>query len=381
MRTTEPTAPFDLAESGHTGTEILGQPGLWVETVRTVADRRPALDALTQWWTGASEARVILTGAGSSAFVGRVAAPLLARITGRRFDAVPTTDLVAQPSAVLAEDVPTLVVSFARSGNSPESVAATDVADRLLTHVRHLVVTCDAGGALADHHAGRAGSVVLTLPAGCNDKGFAMTASYTSMLLAGLQAFLGDEGLPTEALQRAAEVVLADADGVLTRCAATAYDRVVYLGSGSLAGAAQESALKLLELTAGRVNTYHDSPLGFRHGPKSVVDAATLVVVLLSEEDYTRQYDLDLLAELATDGVGDLVALSARPLPTGLEVPTVVLPSLAGLDGGFLAVPYVVFAQALAVATSLRLGITPDNPSPSGMVNRVVQGVTIHPLA
>ncbi len=79
------------------------------------------------------------------------------------------------------------------------------------------------------------------------------------------------------------------------------WKRIVYLGSGGLQGAARESALKVLELTAGKLAAFYDSPTGFRHGPKSLVDNETLVVVFVSSHPYTRQYDLDLLAELRRD--------------------------------------------------------------------------------
>ncbi len=381
MTTTAHTAPFDLSRSGVTGGEILGQPERWEETARIVAEARPALSALLDPLLAERDVRIILTGAGTSAFVGLVTAPHLARVTGKRFDAVSTTDLVSDPAGCLAEDVPTIVVSFARSGNSPESVAATDLVDQVLTRVRHLIVTCDANGLLARHHAERDGSLVLPMPAGCNDQGFAMTSSFTSMLLGALQVFLGDDAVPTEALAAAAAEVFADEAGHIRRCAATEYDRIVYLGSGPLLGAARESALKLLELTSGRINTSFDSPLGFRHGPKSVVDGSTLVVVLVADDPYTRQYDVDLVAELVGDGVGDVLVVATSPLADELAVPTVVLPQLVGLPSALLAVPYVVLAQVLAIATSIRFGITPDNPSPSGIVNRVVKGVRIHPYA
>ena len=381
MTTTAHTAPFDLSRSGVTGGEILGQPERWAETARIVAGARPALAALLEPMLAEGDVRIVLTGAGTSAFVGLVTAPHLARTTGRRFEAVSTTDLVADPAGCLAEDVPTIVVSFARSGNSPESVAATDLADQLLTRVRHLIVTCDANGLLARHHSGREHSLVLPMPVGCNDQGFAMTSSFTSMLLAALQVFLGDGAIPTDVLAAATAEVLSDEAGHVRRCAATEYDRIVYLGSGSLAGAARESALKLLELTSGRINTSFDTPLGFRHGPKSVVDGSTLVVVLVADDSYTRQYDVDLVTELVTDGVGDVLVVATSPLADDLAVPTVVLPQLAGLPSALLAVPYVVLAQVLAIATSIRFGITPDNPSPSGIVHRVVKGVRIHPFA
>lgn len=372
---------FSLDRSGKTGHEILGQPERWAETREVVQRARPSLSTFLAQTLDQAHARVILTGAGTSAFAGQVLAPMLARHTGRRFDAVATTDIVADPFAFLAEQVPTLIVSFARSGNSPESAAATALADQLLPGVRHLIITCDAGGQLALQHTDRDDSVVLAMPVRCNDQGFAMTSSFTSMVLAAIDAFLGPEAVALEALQLAASEIFADASDVVRATGHRDFERIVYLGSGSLTGAAEECALKLLELTAGDLRTMHDSPLGFRHGPKSVVNDRTLVVVLLSEDPYTRRYDLDLVRELATDRIGDVLVLTASALPPDVDVPHILLPTLEGLDAAVLSVPYVVFAQCIAVAQSIRAGITPDNPSPSGTVNRVVQGVVIHPLA
>jgi len=156
--------------------------------------------------------------------------------------------------------------------------------------------------------------------------------------------------------------------------------RFVYLGSGPLEGLARESALKLLELTAGEVVTYFDSPLGFRHGPKSVLDRDTLVVVYVSTDPYTRRYDLDIIAEIRAQlGEEAVTVISTEPIPAGLG-PAVVVPGLAGMDDSLVALGYLVFAQYLALFTSLEYAKTPDNPFPSGEVSRVVRGVTIYPV-
>ncbi|MFV0375239.1 SIS domain-containing protein [Microbacterium sp.] len=360
-----------------TAQEITQQPRVWRDAGEMVRARRTAIDAFL---ARHADARIVLTGSGTSAFIGRIAAPALTRATGRRVDAVAATDIVSAPCAAFAENVPTVLVSFARSGRSPESVAATELADQLLTDVHHVIITCDVTGDLYRRHSARADDLVLVTPDGTNDAGFAMTSSFSSMLLVALLVFAprGDEAVA--ALASAGEWALNDGGTLPAELAATGFARVVYLGSGPLTGLAQESALKLLELTAGRIVGMFDSPLGFRHGPKSILDDDTLVVVFVSADPYTRQYDLDLLGELvATAGAHRVVAVSAEPVAVdGATVWT--LPGVAGLDDAALALPYAVFAQSLALGQSLRLGLTPDNPFPSGDVNRVVQGVTIHRL-
>jgi tagatose-6-phosphate ketose/aldose isomerase len=137
----------------------------------------------------------------------------------------------------------------------------------------------------------------------------------------------------------------------------------------------------MLELTAGEAVTYFDSPLGFRHGPKSALDADTLVVVYVSTDPYTRRYDLDIIAEIRAQLGQDAVAvISSEPIPE-THGPALILPGLDGFDDALVALPYLVFAQYLALFTALEHRKTPDNPFPSGEVNRVVQGVTIYPMA
>jgi tagatose-6-phosphate ketose/aldose isomerase len=320
----------------------------------------------------------VLTGAGTSAFVGLIAAPALARTLGRRVDAVATTDIVSDPRGSFPEDVPTLLVSFARSGNSPESIAATHLADQMLGDVSHLILTCDESGALSVQHSDRPKSLVLLMPERSNDEGFAMTSSFTSMLLGALLVFGGSDDVAVSALVAAARHILDSSQTDIDSIAALPLDRVVYLGSGSLAGLATESALKLLELTAGQVVGFHDSALGFRHGPKAILNDRTLVVVYVSTDPYTRQYDLDILAELRSGAHSDnVIAISAEGIP---DERSWVLTDAEGLSDAYAAVAFVVFAQLLALRFSVQHGLTPDNPFPGGDVNRVVQGVHIHAL-
>ena len=364
--------------AAHTTAEIAQQPEVW----RQVGQRIDAsVRDLTAPLLAEPAARVVLTGAGTSAFAGEVLAPGLRVALGRRVEAVATTDMVASPREYLAEDVPTLLVSFARSGDSPESVAAVDLADELLGDVRHLVLTCNADGRLAQRFTGRKDARVLLMPEQANDKGFAMTSSFTGMTLAGLLTL--DPSAQTELpehLATIAEQVLSRWDEGGRELAGRGYRRVVYLGSGSMKGLARESALKMLELTAGRVVAMGDSTLAFRHGPKSVLDDNTLVVMYLSNDPHTRAYDLDLLKELRqSQGDENVLAVSADRDDPVVGDSLWQLPDAADLGDAALAIPAVLCAQLLALHSSLALGLTADNPFPSGEVNRVVQGVRIHP--
>jgi len=363
-------------DGGATILEIGQQPDAW----REVAGRADAQAAgFLREIAGRPDLRVILAGAGSSAFAGEIAAPALRRHLDRRVEAIATTSIVASPLDYLERNTPTLVVSFGRSGNSPESLATTALADELVDDVWHLIFTCDRDGELGRAHSGRANSLVVYMPERTNDSGFAMTSSLTSMLLSCLMMLGPAEREDAEALARAAEHVVGLQPDIRA-LAQTKKQRFVYLGSGPLEGLARESALKLLELTAGEVVTYFDSPLGFRHGPKSVLDGDTLVVVYVSTDPYTRRYDLDIIAEIRGQlGEDAVTVISTEPIPAELG-PAVVIPGLEGTDDALVALVYLVYAQDLALFTSLECAKTPDNPFPSGEVSRVVQGVTIYPM-
>ncbi|WP_396930529.1 SIS domain-containing protein [Mycolicibacterium sp.] len=363
-------------DGGATILEIGQQPDVWREVARR---QEPVAAALLRDVTRRPDVRIILTGAGSSAFIGDMAAAALRRHLGRRVEAIATTSIVANPLDYLEPHTPTLMVSFGRSGNSPESLATTELADDLVDEIWHLVLTCDGDGALAKAHTGRTNSRVVCMPERTNDTGFAMTSSLTSMLLTCLRLLGPATTGHGEVLAAAAEHV-ASMQSDIAALATTKKKRLVYLGSGALEGLAQESALKMLELTAGEIDTYFDSPLGFRHGPKSVLDGDTLVVVYAATDPYTHRYDLDIIAEIRGQ-LGDdaVVVVSTEPLPNGFGQ-AIVLPGLDGLDDALVALPYLVFAQYLALFTALEHGKTPDNPFPSGEVSRVVKGVTIYPL-
>jgi tagatose-6-phosphate ketose/aldose isomerase len=362
-------------DGGATILEIAQQPDAWREVAaRDYGDAAAFLGPLLD----RNDLRIVLTGAGSSAFIGEIAAPALRRRRGGRVEAIATTDIVACPLDYLERPTPTLVVSFGRSGNSPESLATTALADELVEEVWHLVITCDRDGALSRAHAGKPNSLVVHMPERTNDTGFAMTSSLTSMLLSCLMMLGPLSPGDVEGLADAAAHVI----GLQAEIRALAQgkkQRFVYLGSGPLEGLARESALKLLELTAGEVVTYFDSPLGFRHGPKSVLDGDTLVLVYVSTDLHTRRYDLDIVAEVRAQlGRDAVTVLSTEPIPDELGS-AVVLPGLEGLPDAVVASAYLVFAQYVALFTSLEHGKTPDNPFPSGEVSRVVKGVTIYP--
>jgi tagatose-6-phosphate ketose/aldose isomerase len=376
-----------------TASEITQQGSVWGQVAQLVASQRPSLSAFLTPLLARPDLRIILTGAGTSAFIGGCLLPPLLQRLGRRVEAIATTDLVAAPSLYLQQDAPTLLVSFARSGSSPESVAAVALADQLVRQVYHLIITCNGDGLLYQHAQGQANALVIVLPDATHDRGFAMTSSFTSMLLTAALVFGVIEGINPGpgpgagtgvglgAAQQAATDLLESGLPLLNQLVDRRFKRVVYLGSNELKGLAQEAALKLLELSDGKVVAMFDTPLGFRHGPKTIIDSDTLVVLMMSNDAHTRRYDHDLLRELRADArAGQVLALTARDDVAAGGGDHVLLRHAEQCSDLELALPYVVFAQVFAFLYSLALGIRPDTPSISGTVNRVVSGVNIYPF-
>lgn len=353
-----------------TAREICQQPRVWREAARAVERERGRIEAWLSPRLAERDLRIVLTGAGSSGFIGESLAPSLRSKLKRRIEAVSTTELVGNPEQYLAEDVPTLVISFSRSGGSPESLAAIELANEILADCHHLVLTCNPDGVLSKSARGDAHVLCLLMPAGTDDRSVAMTSSFSSMLVSCLAVF-SPEPEQLEEVARLTENLIGEGVEGIRALGVNDFRRLVVLGSGSLLGTAREAALKGLELSAGEVVSMCDSPLGFRHGPKSVVNQDTMIVLLRSASDYALRYDEDLLSELLRDDkAAAVVALSSQGLGATMA-----------LDDIWLSLPYVVYCQILAFFKALNLGIGADNPCPGGEINRVVQGVTIHPYA
>ncbi|HGY1779855.1 TPA: AgaS family sugar isomerase [Citrobacter amalonaticus] len=363
--------------------EIRQQPASWIRSLTNIDAIRTAIDNFLAPLLRKDDLRIVLTGAGTSAFIGEIISPWLASHTGQNISAVPTTDLVTNPMDYLKPAHPLLLVSFARSGNSPESVAAVELANQFVPECYHLSITCNEAGSLYQNAVASDNAFALLMPAETHDRGFAMTSSITTMMASCLAVFapkLINSQTFRDVADRCQTILSSLGDFSHGVFGNESWKRIVYLGSGGLQGAARESALKVLELTAGKLAAFYDSPTGFRHGPKSLVDNETLIVVYISSHPYTRQYDLDLLAELRRDDQAMRVVAIAAESDSLIEAgPHILLPPARHFIDTELAFCYLMYAQVFALTQSITVGNTPDTPSRSGTVNRVVQGVVIHP--
>lgn len=360
--------------------EIKQQSEIWLKTLKIInEDRFNIIKFLEK--IDIKNRRIVFTGAGTSEFVGNT----IKDCFDDRFSSIATTDIVSNPNQYFKKDDKILLVSFARSGNSPESLASVELLDQIVDDCYHLFITCNKDGKLAINH--KDNSYLLLMPEESNDKGFAMTSSFTSMMLSALTIFnLEDIDKIEKIIKDTGQNIEKNGDYILKfveKLINLHFKRLVYLGSNSLKYLSQEASLKFLELTAGNIPTMYDSPLGFRHGPKSIVDNQTLIILMLSNNQYTRKYEMDILKELSADeGKHKVAVIDSTYCKKAKSMANYYLSFKIDKEhltediyNSFL---YIYVAQLFAFYKSLKLDINPDNPCPTGEVNRVVQGVKIY---
>jgi tagatose-6-phosphate ketose/aldose isomerase len=366
----------------HTFTEIFQQPELWLRTAESCASA--AGRRLEQVRRNQS---VVLTGSGSSHYVGECIAPAIQRGSGRATLALGSGELLLARRELLPPQRPLMLVSFARSGNSPESSALISSCLDQEPAVEHLVVTCNRGGQVAQQWTSgieERVTVEFLDPRTC-DKSLVMTSSFTNLALAGM--VLAYVESPETYLRNAETLagvglnLLENWPERLESIARKRFSRMIALGSGGQFGAARESALKMLEMTDGRVATMAESWLGFRHGPMCSLREDCLLLLFFSGERAMRAYQLDLLREIRAKGLGGPVVAVGQEVPRELlsDRDLLVDPSgLAELPDEWAAIAQVVVGQILGFFRCLEEGLQPDQPSATGAIARVVPEFTLY---
>ncbi len=375
----------DQERSGyfHTLREICQQPLTWLETGASAVSALPVLASAVSRVQGVS-GTIVLTGSGSSVYAGECLAPVLQESLRVPVFAVPSGEVLTHPHGSLPPRGPFLLVSLARSGNSPESCGVLDSVREGSAGGHHLVITCNRQGRLATRYSGDPRVSTLVLGDATCDRSLVMTSSFTNMVLAGLLLGKTDD-VPgysrwVEGLALCGAALLLRSGQAIARMARTDYRSAVFLGSGGHHGAARESALKMLEMTAGRVKTFPETYLGLRHGPMCAIDEETLVVCFLSSDPIVRAYELDLLEELDRKGLGARKLLVGHDVPDDLASARDLAVELeAELGDGPLPILDVLVGQQLAFFRSLHEGLRPDLPSADGVISRVVEGFALHP--
>jgi tagatose-6-phosphate ketose/aldose isomerase len=365
-----------------TAGEIAGQPDLWVQVYRQVLGEKAGILSFLE--SAIPEvSKIILTGAGTSAYIGLNLQGIFNRSLKKHTDAVATTDLVSHPGNYFFDHETIILISFARSGNSPESTAVVELADKLCGKCYHIIITCDPKGQLATWQTSSP-KLLIVLPPEANDRSLAMTGSYTGMLLCGLLIArlkeLENIAPEIEILRQYGKRILEEYAPRLKEVASIDFRRVVFLGSGPLYGTATESNLKLQEMTDGNIICKNHSYLGFRHGPKAVTNEQTLLVFIFSNDPFVLQYERDLVLSMRK-GKKPLFTIGIyENYVNGLSFDLDIKLSDSGnlLGEEMLAVCDIIPAQLLGMYKSMALGLNPDSPSESGAISRVVEDVTIY---
>lgn len=370
----------------HTPREIHQQPATWRATAKLLMEYRAQILRFLDESGPMDRMSVLLTGAGTSDYIGRALEALLRQQWQCEVAAVASTELLTNMEDYLLPGRNYLLISLSRSGDSSEGVALIqEVLERYPTRVRHLVLTCNRNGAMARQFTGNPNLLPVVLNEAVNDRGLAMTSSFSNLVVAGqcLAYIRTPEAYApiVESLAGMGERLLPAAADLAAGIAKTHTDQACFLGTGALEAVADESALKVLELNAGQIHTIAQSALGLRHGPLSSLDKDTLVVAFLSGDEPRAQYEIDLLTELRAKQLGSRMIVVAPAQDSRL---TKLTPNVLSLDApkGFpdrCRPPVdVIIGQLLGLFFSIHNGMTPDSPSPSGVISRVVSHVKIY---
>lgn len=364
----------------HTLREILQQPSTWLDSAERMLGKTVEL---AQRLDGIRS--LVLTGSGSSEYAGACVRLALQDALGVATATVSGGTLLTHGARMIPPDRPGLMISLARSGDSPESVAAVSRMLEAEPELRHLVITCNREGRLATTYRNDLRVQVIALDERTNDHSLVMTSSFTNMvvaarMLAALKAPERYRALCRDLSQRA-KALLETSWPILARMGGGDFGRALFLGSGSRYGAAREAALKMLEMTAGRVIALSETYLGLRHGPMSLVHPDTFVVCFLSSDPQIRGYESDLIRELSRKQLGSAKLIFGEQVPRDLAGPADVVVECVGaspLTDEDWPVLDVIVGQVLAFFRCRKEGLQPDSPSSDGVIQRVVQNFVLH---
>lgn len=384
-------APTEKHNRGleHTPQEIAQQPDTWGVTCSNLEPELTEIQRfLTRTGVGAPAGErpiVFLIGAGTSDYIGHSLHHLLRGKWQCEVLPVASTSLLTNFSDYILPGQRYLWISFSRSGESPEGVAVLERALAEHPDIFHLLVSCNPHGKMNLAMQDRENCLAITLDDAVNDRSLAMTSSFTNMVLTGhilAHAWSIDEYHPVlDALIAAGRALLPRAAVLASGLANEDYKQACFVGSGLLTGTAMESALKVLELTAGKVQTMTQSTLALRHGPMAALQSHTLFVSLVSSQPRRRKYEIDLLREIGSkELVATRVAVSVNhPESLRNDAEKVLTPGIdVSIPDSYRPVLDILFGQLLGLYTSVHHGLKPDHPSPSGAISRVVQNIGIY---
>jgi len=306
-----------------------------------------------------SISHVLLMGSRTSLYSAQSAAHAFMELTGITATAIPPSEIFLSPASTVPRQGRVLAFIISRSGTTSEALLAASYLREHAPHVTTVGVTCNAGTKLE-----AACDACLPMPF-ATERSVVMTQSFSTMLLAlqivaarmaGNDAVLEEmQGLPALFKEQ-----LAEKDALARQLAAArTWDTAIFLGLAGNNGLAEEGTLKLKEMTQTTCEAYN--PLEFRHGPISIVDDETLIVMLESHRE--QAYLADMYRDLSRPGAR-VVAVGPHEMD-GPDHRLVIGKDLSDLARCVLSIP---FAQLLAFHRATTLGLDPDQPRNLGQV-------------
>lgn len=360
----------------HTYREIIQQQQFWPELADDLAEIKAQFKSLLEKKKNKGHVKVYFSGAGTSAYIGDILARHLNDSDEVSFHSTPSTDIVTEPENYFKHDDNLILFSFARSGNSPETKGTVTLANQLNEDISHVFITNNKEGYLAGYEKE---AVKIILPEETNDQSLAMTSSFSTMLISA--AFLFDVQLSNQFTGQLGSI-FNNVEQFIDEVLKDDFKKVFYVGTGIHAEITRETSLKMNELTGGKIDVNRETTLGFRHGPKAALTSSSLFIQLYSgmERNYVHQYERDITEEVTgfDHYYKVIMAPSKKVLPEHLKEDCHVYEAGENYTDFELTLIYLVFGQLLACKKSHQLSINPDEPSPNGFINRVVQGVTLY---
>lgn len=373
----------------YTPKEIAQQPALWMSTFhrfqQQLAEFEKFFHSAGMDANSGSRPTVLLIGAGTSDYIGRSLVHLLRRQWQCDVIPLPSTDLLTHLESELVPGKRYLCISFSRSGDSPEGVSVLERTLNFRPDAHHIIVTCNAAGRMAAAMKGKENAFTFVLDDAVNDRGLAMTSSFSNMVILG-QCLACFKSIPRYeevlgAVAQAGKNFLSIAADLAADLASGFYTQACFVGSGPLRAVAQESALKLLEMTAGKILTMSESALGLRHGPMAALNERTLFVSFVSSDERVSQYETDLLEEIGKKRlVRTRIAITSGSSPRSRSFAEHHLhPGISQpIPDEYRPPVDVMFGQLLGLFFSLRSNLKPDCPSPNGAISRVVGNIAVY---
>ena len=327
----------------YTKEEIFSQTKAWQGALREVKSKKTLLEQIDF----NDYRQIIFIGCGSTYYLSIAAASLFQNETGFICKPVPAGEMLMNPNSVYTGNN-NILFAISRSGSTTETVRATE---QFIKDEGGKVITITNYN---DQPLPKLADLTFCIQEG-QEKSIAQTRSFCSMYMAitAVAMIISGKDDLLEKMQRLPEI----GNALLKKYndygkdigERLDIDRFYFLGSGLRHGLACEANLKMKEMTLSHTEAFYF--MEFRHGPKSMVNEKTYMVIgLLS--DSGRDYEKKVLDEMEELG-GTIVSIAERDADISFE---------SGLPEQIRTILYLPLLQVMAFYRSLKKGLNPDKP-------------------